>query len=622
MDSYKPLTEEFRPYNLDDIVGQDTAVELLKHDVESGEYKPLYLATGPFGSGKTTAARAFARAANCLNRDGTKACGECENCVEMDRKKGVGVPFYVEIDASNYSKVENVRDLMSSLRHSARGLRRFVVLDECHNLSRQAMDTLLKPTEDPSSTYSFIFVTSEFHKISKGIVTRSTRLPFNALETPLILNRLQEIVEKKGLEMPEGKLLACAERSMGSMRQALKNLERAAILGESLVLEDEGELWEEFLDCLYDKDLAGALVGVAGLLDQDTISAQDVLNRAFTEVRDGIISGDKRWGGEHGTHAITELSRASAKMNSSGTDRIALEAGIVSMLNPPHKDLERYVRRSVAEALKGVDFGSVEITCHGSDGAEGPAGAGDTALGAGSAKEEAGGTGGAPAPDSVPEVSTEGGPADAAEGGGEEANLGDKEDTAQEGEAPENQSVDDEEDVWKDWAGDEAISAIAEAESARLKETFGEDSADPEEIAENLMEIEALKERMKTSTKVEADTPEEARDKIREMGKEEYARKVADRLAGTPDIPEKLGDGSEESVIDALRSVRSLAKEDDRVDVLEVLEDIVDVELQLDEGDPLLLVYTDSGEAVASLTRDYIEEALDVDIAFDPDMAD
>lgn len=598
MTSFTPLTEEFRPYNLDDIVGQNSAVELLKHDVLTEEYKPLYLATGPFGSGKTTAIRAFARAANCLDRDGVNACGKCDNCVDMDRG---AAPFYVEIDASNNSKVEDVRNLVDSLRHSARGLRKFVALDECHNLSPQAMDTLLKPTEDPSSTYSFIFITSEFHKIKKGIVTRSTRLPFKPLGTDEILNYLENIVETKGMDISESGLVACAERSMGSMRQAIKNLETVAILGDSLEGEEEGGLWDEYLDSLYDKDLAGVLVSVSDLLKRDTVSAQDVLNRTFTEVRDGIVSGDKRWGGETGTHAITELSRASAKMNSSGTDRIALEAGLVSLLNPPHKDLERYVRRSVAEALKNVDFSAVEIVAQGG-----------TELTT-SAPEK---------PTEAPKNNTADVAPEYSEGGGAADNAAATEEgPLPEGDGTEEKDNSDLEDPWGNWDGGEAITAIAEAEAERLREAYGEDSADPEEIADGLQEIESMKGRMANAKKVPADSPEEARNKIREMGKEEYAQDVASKIAGDPDLPESLGDGSRDSVIGALQKVKDLAVEDNRNDVVEAMRDIIDFELE-EDGDVILVLYTDSGVDVASYTREYVEETLDVDVDFVPDFED
>lgn len=126
-----------------------------------------------------------------------------------------------------------------------------------------------------------------------------------------------------------------------------------------------------------------------------------------------------------------------------------------------------------------------------------------------------------------------------------------------------------------------------------------------------------MKGRMANAKKVPADSPEEARNKIREMGKEEYAQDVASKIAGDPDLPESLGDGSRDSVINALQEVKDLAVEDNRNDVVEAMKDIVDLELE-EDGDVLLVLYTDSGVDVASYTREYVEETLDVDVDFVP----
>ena len=342
-----PLMEKYRPRNLSDMVGQEQAVRVLRHDIREGTIAPLYIISGTFGTGKTTAARAFARECNCLGPGPDGACGRCANCRALDR--GVA-GFLTEINATENSSVDKIRELLSDLRIARQGKRRVVILDEAHHMSRQAMDTLLKVCEEPNPSHTFVMVTSERNRIGKALLTRAKAVRMQPIGEDVIVDRLRFIAGQESLDVDDGMLRSCAERAQGSMRQAINHLEQVIAGGGP---GDGRDAWPGFWEAFTAGDVTAALLAVADLLDEDH-TPQDVLGRLFAGVRSALLDGDRRWGADRARFALAELSRAALVMGGSGSDRVALEAVIVSVAHPPHRDVEALVRQAVERALEGL----------------------------------------------------------------------------------------------------------------------------------------------------------------------------------------------------------------------------------------------------------------------------
>ena len=227
--SYTALYRKYRPSNFSNVVGQNVVVKVLINSLLSNHISHAYLFSGPRGTGKTSIAKIFAKAVNCLNFNGD-ICGKCFNCLGLENND-IDI---IEIDAASNNGVEEIR----TIRENAKLLPSFCkykvyIIDEVHMLSTGAFNALLKTLEEPPSHVIFILATTEINKIPLTILSRCQRFDFTRLSDDDIVARLNYILESEGRILDENVVKYIAEESDGGLRDAIN------LLDQILSLEQE-----------------------------------------------------------------------------------------------------------------------------------------------------------------------------------------------------------------------------------------------------------------------------------------------------------------------------------------------------------------------------------------------
>ena len=230
--SYIALYRKYRPQTFEDMVGQEHITKILKNQIETGKVSHAYIFSGTRGTGKTTAAKVFARAINCLNPKNGEPCNECEACKNILSGNTTDV---VEMDAASNNSVENIRNIRQEVAYVTTGLKyKVYIIDEAHMLSTGAFNALLKTLEEPPENVVFILATTEEHKILPTILSRCIRLEFKKISKQDIKSRLKKVLVDYNMEYQEDALEEIATLADGGMRDALSILERCINSSDSI----------------------------------------------------------------------------------------------------------------------------------------------------------------------------------------------------------------------------------------------------------------------------------------------------------------------------------------------------------------------------------------------------
>lgn len=280
------LYREFRPQRFADVVGQQHITRTLRNALVSHRLHHAYLLSGPRGTGKTTVARLLAKAVNCLNLQDGEPCNECTACRSILSGETMDV---IEIDAASNRGIDEIRDLREKVKYAPADLKlKVYIIDEVHMLSEPAFNALLKTLEEPPGHVIFVLATTEKHKLPVTIISRCQSFEYHRLSSQEILNRLEEVCDKYGLNATEEALGAIARQAEGGMRDALSLLDQvmAYAVNGQITLDDTLHVLgsaplEDFLK--LDQRLAGGDVG-GGLVLLDELVRQGKDLRQF--VRD------------------------------------------------------------------------------------------------------------------------------------------------------------------------------------------------------------------------------------------------------------------------------------------------------------------------------------------------
>lgn len=305
--SYLALYRKYRPVRFEDLIGQEHVVKTLVNQIESGRLGHAYLFTGTRGTGKTTAAKIFAKAINCEHPINGSPCGKCATCKALSDPSNIDV---LEIDAASNNGVNEIRELRENVQFPPVAAKyKVYIIDEVHMLSGAAFNALLKTLEEPPSHAMFILATTEVHKIPATILSRCMRFDFRLVSTERIAELIAKIYDEQGKKYEKEAVIAIAKAGEGSVRDALSVADVAISSGgEVLTYQDvteilgtsNSEVLARFADELLSGDAGGALETVdalaslgksMGVLMKDVTSLlRDVLIVKTCDGADKILS--------------------------------------------------------------------------------------------------------------------------------------------------------------------------------------------------------------------------------------------------------------------------------------------------------------------------------------------
>ncbi len=408
--SYLVLARRFRPQTFSSIVGQEHITRAIANAILRGRVPHAFLLTGPRGVGKTTSARVLARALNCAGRplpspesipaegDVTQLiepCGQCVNCVEIARGSSLAVR---EIDGASHNSVDNVRDLIDSLRSlpPPGSPYKIYIIDEVHMLSTAAFNALLKSLEEPPPNTVFIFATTEPHKIPETVISRCQRHDFRKIPSKVIADTLRHIALEDKLDVEDDVFEFIAAKAQGGMRDAQSMFDRLIAFSSGKISLDSAQQLFGVVDAAFFFKLSEAIFA------QDAPQCFSLLDSAFSqslEVRTFIaefvthwrnlllvaVSKESRAEGAEATlgrmleipkrdrdQLVAQCSKSSAfdvqrlfdiaertadSALTSGFPRYVLEAGLAKMAMLP--DL-----RPLGELIAAIESGSVTVKEH------------------------------------------------------------------------------------------------------------------------------------------------------------------------------------------------------------------------------------------------------------------
>ena len=235
---YLSIARKHRPQLFSEVVYQNHVVTILQNSLRSGKIHSCYLFSGMRGVGKTSLARLFAKALNCLEGPREEPCNRCENCLEISEGR---FPDVLEIDGASNRGIDQVRELRESVKYKPlKGRYKVIIIDEVHMLTNEAFNALLKTLEEPPPSAVFILATTEFQKVLPTVVSRSILLDLRRIPFQELRQQLEEICRKEEIEASPWALSRLAEASDGSLRDGLSLFEQLASYGDGRI--DDGDL--------------------------------------------------------------------------------------------------------------------------------------------------------------------------------------------------------------------------------------------------------------------------------------------------------------------------------------------------------------------------------------------
>ena len=300
MEEYIVSARKYRPMTFDSVVGQKALTTTLKNAVKSGKLAHAYLFCGPRGVGKTTCARIFAKAINCMNptQDG-EACGECESCKAFAEQRSYNI---FELDAASNNSVEHIKSLMEQTRIPPQvGKYKVFIIDEVHMLSSAAFNAFLKTLEEPPAHVIFILATTEKHKILPTILSRCQIYDFERMTVENTISHLKNVAQKEGITYEEEALAIIAEKADGGMRDALSIFDQAASFCQgnityAKVIEDLNELdadnYFRMVDLALENKVSDIMVLLNSIIEKG-FDGGNLINGLASHVRNVLMAKDE-----------------------------------------------------------------------------------------------------------------------------------------------------------------------------------------------------------------------------------------------------------------------------------------------------------------------------------------
>lgn len=241
-ENIRSLSQRYRPIFFDELIGQNIVVQSLMNSISRGRVAPIYLFQGPRGTGKTSSAKIFAAALNCLATEGTKPCGICRDCTDFISGRSKDL---VEVNGTNKKAVDLVRHLLKRLLaapSSASSRYKILLIDECHLLPSKTWSAFLKFLEEPLPRVVFIFITTDLENVPRTVLSRCQKYLFNKIKDGDIVSRLRNIATEENLDVDSDALELIALNADGSLRDAETMLDQLSLLGKKITTALVNEL--------------------------------------------------------------------------------------------------------------------------------------------------------------------------------------------------------------------------------------------------------------------------------------------------------------------------------------------------------------------------------------------
>ena len=374
---YRALYRKWRPQKFEDVVAQRGIVTALRNQIATGRVGHAYLFTGVRGTGKTTCAKIFAKAVNCLHPQNGDPCGECEICKGIDNGSILDV---VEMDAASNNGVDDIRDLRDETAYTPSACHyKVYIIDEVHMLSTAAFNALLKTLEEPPAHVIFILATTEIQKVPATILSRCQRYDFTRIGPEDIAHRVEYIAKEEGLELTTDGAELISRLADGAMRDALSILDTCAgvtakvdadVVRQMAGVTDRSYLFH-ISDAIEAQDGAAALAQLAQLrqqsvdvkrLTEELIAHYRALMLAALPGGQALLSGvspeeeaqylekGPQLGQKEAIRAIRTLGNALEHMTRGSDQRIELELALFSLSEPVQQMVQTVAAAPAREA--------------------------------------------------------------------------------------------------------------------------------------------------------------------------------------------------------------------------------------------------------------------------------
>lgn len=289
------IYRDFRPKTFDEVLGQDATIKVLKNQIKTGNISHAYIFSGIRGSGKTSSAKIFSRAVNCLNPKDGNPCNECEACKSILNGETIDV---VEMDAASNRKIDDIRDLREKVMYPPSFLKyKVYIIDEAHMITNEAFNALLKIMEDAPSHLIFILATTELSKIPETIQSRCQRFNFQRINDEMIAYSLKNISKKLGYNLSDGAISQIVKASNGALRDSQSILDKVISSSSSKEIDEmsasraigltESYLVRDICSMILNRDLRGCFILIDKIYSE-LLDAKDFLGSILETFR-GIL---------------------------------------------------------------------------------------------------------------------------------------------------------------------------------------------------------------------------------------------------------------------------------------------------------------------------------------------